>query len=96
MEQVRYAQAVASRMARRTHSVHPASEDTQGIGPKQVSSISACTASSGGQPPYLVKGLAMPFHGDSPEETPNTLGNRWFSKGHCNAQRWIAARGQRL
>eukprot|EP00973_Karenia_brevis_P025758 3554357-Karenia_brevis.AAC.1 len=83
MEQVRHAQEVASRI--RTHRVHPASEDTQGLNPKQVLSISACTASSGGQPPYLVKGLAMSFHGDNSEQTPTPLETRGF-KGHSNAQ----------
>eukprot|EP00973_Karenia_brevis_P009064 1226594-Karenia_brevis.AAC.1 len=52
---------------------------------KQILSISACTASSGGRPPYLVKGLSLPFYGDNSEETPQPLETSGFKRAfHCS------------
>eukprot|EP00973_Karenia_brevis_P040066 5532515-Karenia_brevis.AAC.1 len=76
MEQIRYAQEVAGRIASRNHRVHPACENTQDLALGQILYMSACTASSDGQPPDLVKGLALPFQGDNSEETPHTLETR--------------------
>eukprot|EP00973_Karenia_brevis_P004705 646539-Karenia_brevis.AAC.1 len=79
MEQIRYAQEVAGRIASREHRMHLACEDTQDLAPGQILCMSACAASSDGQPPYMPKGLSL-FQGDSSEETPQTSGNQRFQE----------------
>eukprot|EP00973_Karenia_brevis_P075783 10528703-Karenia_brevis.AAC.1 len=85
MEQIRYAQEVAERIACKNHRIHPACEDTQELAPGQTLSMSACTASSDGQPPYMAKGLSLLSQGDSSADTPQPLATRGFKRAlHCS------------
>eukprot|EP00973_Karenia_brevis_P084624 11743281-Karenia_brevis.AAC.1 len=80
MEQIRYAQEVAGRIASRSHRIHPACEDTQALAPGQILSMSACTAGSDGQPPYMAKGQSPTFPRGYLKGDATATGNKKFQK----------------
>eukprot|EP00973_Karenia_brevis_P007006 950592-Karenia_brevis.AAC.1 len=48
-------------MANRKHHIHPATTEPDKLQDDRCLSMSAAAATSGGLPPYMARGLALPF-----------------------------------
>eukprot|EP00973_Karenia_brevis_P001651 224378-Karenia_brevis.AAC.1 len=61
MPKVHHAQEIAEGMSKKKHNLHPATTEPDKLQDDPGLSLSAATATSGGLPPYMARGLALPF-----------------------------------